>query len=318
MSSETVLIIGAKGQIGSVLTKELQLKFGIENVVASDLREDTEFIGHFEVIDATNYDRIEAVVKQYGITQIYHLAAILSAKGEENPLLTWEINMKTMFNVFEVARKNGVQKVFYPSSIAVFGDAAPADATPQSTYLNPSTVYGISKSAGENWSEYYFNRYGLDIRSIRYPGIIGYQSLPGGGTTDYAVDIYHKAVNEEDFSCFLNKDSMLPMIFMDDAIRATIELMDAPKESIKTRSSYNLAGMSFAPEEIAQAIQKILPNFKISYAPDFRQEIAANWPRSIDDSDARIDWGWKPQYDLDGMTKVMLEKLKEQYSTLNY
>lgn len=316
MTSENILIIGAKGQIGSVLTKDLQRKYGVENVVASDLREDIEFVGKYEVIDATDYNRIESVVQEYNISQIYHLAAILSAKGEENPLLTWEINMKTMFNVFEVARKNGVDKVFYPSSIAVFGDAAPPDATPQSTYLNPSTVYGISKSAGENWSEYYFNRYGLDVRSIRYPGIIGYQSLPGGGTTDYAVDIYHKAVNGEEFTCFLNEDTVLPMIFMEDAIRATIELMQAPKENIATRSSYNLVGMSFSPEEIANSIQKLVPNFKVSYAPDFRQEIAANWPRSIDDSEARIDWGWKPEYDLDAMTKVMLEKLEEQYNTV--
>lgn len=315
MGVDKILIIGAKGQIGSVLTKELQLLYDKENVVASDLREDADFDGVFEIIDATDVDRIELIVQQYKITQIYHLAAILSAKGEENPLLTWDINMKTMFNVFEVARKNDVSKVFYPSSIAVFGDAAPADATPQNSYLNPSTVYGISKSAGENWSEYYFNRYGLDIRSIRYPGIIGYQSLPGGGTTDYAVDIYHKAVRGEDFSCFLKEDTMLPMIFMEDAIRATIELMQAPKENIKTRTSYNLAGMSFSPEEIATAIQKILPNFKVSYNPDFRQEIANNWPRSIDDSEARIDWNWEPKYDLNSMTSVMLEKLQEQYNT---
>ncbi|GAB1307425.1 NAD-dependent epimerase/dehydratase family protein [Urechidicola sp. KH5] len=315
MDIDKILIIGAKGQIGSVLTKELQLLYGKENVVASDLREDVNFDGVFEIIDATDVDRIKLIVQQYKITQIYHLAAILSAKGEENPLLTWDINMKTMFNVFEVARKNDVSKVFYPSSIAVFGDAAPADATPQNSYLNPSTVYGISKSAGENWSEYYFNRYDLDIRSIRYPGIIGYQSLPGGGTTDYAVDIYHKAVKGEDFSCFLKEDTMLPMIFMEDAIRATIELMQAPKENIKTRTSYNLAGMSFSPEEIATAIQKILPNFKVSYNPDFRQEIANNWPRSIDDSEARIDWNWEPKYDLNSMTSVMLEKLQEQYNT---
>ena len=316
MGSDTILIIGAKGQIGSVLSKELQKKYGIQNVVASDLRKDLEFDGIFEVIDATDYLQLETIVKEYDINQIYHLAAILSAKGEENPLLTWDINMKTMFNVFEVARKNSVSKVFFPSSIAVFGDAAPPDATPQSTYLNPSTVYGISKSAGENWAEYYYTRYGLDVRSLRYPGIIGYQSLPGGGTTDYAVDIFHKAVKNEHFNCFLNKDTILPMIFMGDAIRATIELMEAPKESIATRSSYNLAGMSFSPEEIANSIQKIIPNFTISYSPDYRQEIAANWPRSIDDSEARIDWSWQPEYDLDAMTRIMLEKLAEQYNTV--
>jgi nucleoside-diphosphate-sugar epimerase len=288
MTSETILIIGAKGQIGSVLTKELQKKLGLDHVVASDLREDIEFNGIYEVLDATDYNRIESIVQQYKITQIYHLAAILSAKGEQQPLTTWDINMKTMFNVFEVARLHNVSKVFFPSSIAVFGDSAIPDFTPQSTFLNPSTVYGISKSVGENWAQYYFLRYGLDVRSLRYPGIIGYQSLPGGGTTDYAVHIFHKAVNGKDFTCFLDKNTVLPMIFMDDAIRATIELMDAPKESIRTRTSYNLASMSFSPEEIATSIQKIIPEFKISYKPDFRQQIASSWPRSIDDSEARL------------------------------
>ncbi len=316
MKVENILVIGANGQIGSVLTQELKKKFGNENVVASDLRVKPDFEGVFEILDATDKDVIEQIVVKYEITQIYHLAAILSAKGEENPLSTWEINMKTMFNVFEVSRLNNVDKVFFPSSIGVFGDAALADATPQSTFLNPSTVYGISKAAGENWSQYYFERYELDIRSLRYPGIIGYQSLPGGGTTDYAVDIYHKAVNGEEFVCFLEENTVLPMIFMDDAIRATIELMDSPKENIKTRTSYNLASMSFSPDEIAAAIQEVIPSFKISYEPDFRQEIAASWPKSIDDSEARIDWGWKPKYNLDSMSKVMIEKLSEQYNTV--
>ncbi len=313
MIDDVILVIGANGQIGSVLTQELQRKFGEGNVVASDLRIKTDFVGVFEILDATDKGAIQFIVSKYKITQIYHLAAILSAKGEQQPLATWELNMKTMFNVFEVARLSKVSKVFFPSSIAVFGDAAPPDATPQSTYLNPSTVYGISKSAGENWAEYYFTRYGLDVRSLRYPGIIGHQSLPGGGTTDYAVDIYHKAVKGKNFTCFLNKDTVLPMIFMDDAIRATIELMDAPKENISLRASYNLASMSFSPEEITHAIQKFYPNFKVDYKPDFRQEIASNWPRSIDDTEARIDWGWKPEYDLDAMTKVMLEKLNEKH-----
>ncbi|MFK5879276.1 MAG: NAD-dependent epimerase/dehydratase family protein [Flavobacteriaceae bacterium] len=316
MKVENILVIGANGQIGSVLTQELKKKFGNKNVVASDLRAKEGFEGLFEILDATDKDAIEQIVVKYKITQIYHLAAILSAKGEENPLGTWEINMKTMFNVFEVSRLNKVDKVFFPSSIGVFGDAALSDATPQATFLNPSTVYGISKAAGENWSQYYFERYGLDIRSLRYPGIIGYQSLPGGGTTDYAVDIYHKAVNDEDFVCFLEEHTVLPMIFMDDAIRATIELMDVSKESIKTRTSYNLASMSFSPDEIAAAIQEVIPSFKISYKPDFRQEIAASWPKSIDDSEARIDWGWKPEYNLESMSKVMLEKLSEQYNTV--
>ena len=316
MKVENILVIGAHGQIGSVLTQELKKIFGNDHVIASDLRAKDGFEGLFEILDATDKDLIEQIVVKYKITQIYHLAAILSAKGEENPLATWEINMKTMFNVFEVSRLNKVDKVFFPSSIGVFGDAAPSDATPQATFLDPETVYGISKAAGENWSQYYFKRYGLDIRSLRYPGIIGYQSLPGGGTTDYAVDIYHKAVNGEDFVCFLEEHTVLPMIFMDDAIRATIELMDTPIENIKTRTSYNLASMSFSPDEIAAAIQEVIPNFKISYEPDFRQEIAASWPKSIDDSEARIDWHWKPKYNLESMSKVMLEKLNEQYNTV--
>ncbi|WP_148781511.1 NAD-dependent epimerase/dehydratase family protein [Aquimarina intermedia] len=308
-----ILIVGANGQLGSVLTKSLQEKFGVEHVVASDLREKENADGIFEIIDATDRNRIESVVKQYKITQIYHLAAILSARGEENPLQTWDINMQTLFNVLEVARLNEVVKVFYPSSIAVFGEGANQTQTPNDAYLDPATVYGISKAAGENWAQYYFLRYGLDVRSLRYPGVIGYQSLPGGGTTDYAVDIYHKAVLEEEFNCFLEEDTMLPMIFMEDAVRATLELMDAPKEHIKVRTSYNLAGASFAPKDIAAALQKIYPKFEVKYTPDFRQKIAAKWPNSIDDSSARDDWGWQPEYDLNRMTQVMVEKLKLQY-----
>lgn len=313
MKKDIILIIGANGQIGSVLTKTLQEKFGVDCVVASDLRNDPDFKGVFEVIDATDSEGIQSVVTKYGITQIYHLAAILSAKGEQAPLATWDINMKTLFNVLEVARLNHLDKVFYPSSIAVFGDEADMNNTPQDAFLNPATVYGISKSSGENWAQYYFVRYGLDVRSLRYPGIIGYQSLPGGGTTDYAVDIYHKAVLEEEFTCFLNDDCELPMIFMEDAIRATMELMDAPKESIKIRTSYNLAGVSFSPADMATSIQKIYPDFRIKYNADFRQEIASKWPNSIDDSKAKEDWNWKPEYDLEAMTITMIEKLKEQY-----
>jgi len=313
---ERVLIIGAHGQLGSVLTKELQVKFGISNVIASDLWDKGNFVGISEVLDATDINNIEMVVKKYQITQIYHLAAILSASGEKSPLNTWNINMNTMFNVFEVARKNKVKKVFFPSSIAVFGNNIEKENTVQSANLTPNTVYGISKVAGENWSQYYFNRFQLDIRSLRYPGVIGYQSLPGGGTTDYAVDIYHKAMKGENYVCFLKKDTKLPMIFMDDAIRATVELMDVAKEKIQTRTSYNLASMSFTPEEIANSIQKILPNFTITYEPDFRQEIASNWPKSIDDSEARKDLGWKPKFDLNAMTKIMIKKLKEQYKTV--
>ena len=314
MISETILIIGANGQLGSVLTKELQKIYGKKNVIASDIFLDTDFDGIFEVIDATDLNAIKAIINKYSIKEIYHLAAILSAKGEEKPLFTWDLNIKMMLNVFEVSRLNNVNKVFFPSSIAVFGDQAPLLNTPQSSFLNPATVYGISKAAGENWAQYYFTKYGLDIRSIRYPGIIGYQSMPGGGTTDYAVDIYHSAVKDEKFSCFLNSDTKLPMMFMNDAIRSTIELMQSAIENIKIRTSYNLTGMSFSPSEIYNEIKKSYPNFKIEYNSDFRQKIADKWPKSIDDKEARNDWGWKPEYNLSSMTLEMLEKLKEKYN----
>ncbi|GAA4230800.1 NAD-dependent epimerase/dehydratase family protein [Postechiella marina] len=310
---DVILIIGANGQLGSVLTKRLQEKYGVANVVASDITEAKTINGLFEVIDATDAGRIEYVVTKYKITQIYHLAAILSAKGEANPLKTWEINMKTLLNVLEVSRLNNIQKVFYPSSIAVFGGGAPRINTPNNACLDPSTVYGISKVDGENWAQYYFLKYGLDVRSIRYPGIIGYQSLPGGGTTDYAVDIFHKAVLNETFSCFLNDETTLPMMYMDDAIRATIELMDAPLEQIKIRTSYNIAGVSFSPKEIAAEILKRFPDFKIEYKPDFREDIAKNWPKTIDDSNASKDWGWKAKYNLSDITDTMLNALAAYY-----
>ncbi len=308
-----VLVIGANGQLGSVLTKELRKKYTIENVVASDLKENDNQKGIFEIIDATDRNRIQEIVERYNITQIYHLAAILSAKGEETPLATWDINMKTLFNVLEVSRNNNIDKVFFPSSIAVFGEGAPLENTPDDAYLNPATVYGISKAAGENWAQYYFMRYGLDVRSIRYPGVVGYQSMPGGGTTDYAVDIYHKAVLKEEFNCFLKEDATLPMIFMDDAIRATIELMEAPKESITVRTSYNIAGISFSPEEVVTEIRKLYPDFKVNYKPDFRQEIASRWPSSIDDASAIKDWGWQPEFNLKAITEIMVQKLQEKY-----
>ncbi|UXX80115.1 NAD-dependent epimerase/dehydratase family protein [Reichenbachiella carrageenanivorans] len=308
-----ILIIGAGGQLGTVLTNQLKEWYGEDQVIASDLRNNGSFTGHFELIDATDYQRIEEVVQQYQVEEIYHLAAILSANGEKNPLGTWDMNMKTLFNVLEVSRLNGVKKVFYPSSIAVFGSEVVKQNTPQASFLNPSTVYGMSKAAGENWAQYYFQKYGLDVRSLRYPGVIGYQSLPGGGTTDYAVDIFHRAVEGTHYTCFLEADTTLPMIYMEDAIRATIALMQAPAESIKTRMSYNLAGMSFSPKEIAAVIQKTYPDFTISYAPDFRQQIASSWPQSIDDSPARSDWGWKPMYDLESMAADMIKQLKKEY-----
>lgn len=308
-----VLVIGANGQLGSVLVKELQYRYGLDKVVASDIQKRHNFKGIFEALDATDRVQLTEVVLRYGITQIYHLAAILSAKGEADPLATWELNMKMLFNVLEVARIHGMDKVFFPSSIAVFGEDAPLADTPNKAYLNPATVYGISKAAGEQWAQYYFLRYGLDIRSLRYPGVIGYQSLPGGGTTDYAVDIFHKAVLEEEFVCFLNEDTTLPMIFMDDAIRATLELMEVPRENIKIRTAYNLSGSSFSPGDMVKEIRKFYPEFKIRYEPDFRQDIAARWPKSISDIEAAMDWGWKPQYNLETIVRTMIEKLGEQY-----
>ena len=317
MEQEKILITGAGGQLGRVLTEKLQEKYGNNNVIASDIRANIHFNGYFEIIDATDFDALQTVVLKYGITQIYHLAAILSANGEKAPLSTWDINMKTLFNVLEVSRLHKVKKVFFPSSIAVFGDNIDRTNTPQSSNLTPSTVYGMSKVAGENWANYYFEKYGLDVRSIRYPGVIGYQSLPGGGTTDYAVDIYHKAVKGETFECFLSASTLLPMIYMDDAIRATIEVMEAPIENITIRTSYNIAGTSFNPEQIVVSIQKIYPEFQVTYKPDFRQNIAATWPMSINDSTAKTDWNWKPQYALEDITEDMVKNLKQKYSIEN-
>ena len=317
MKRDIVLVIGSNGQLGSVLTKELQKIHGNSNVIASDVYLDPNFEGVFELLDATYITSIRTIVKKYSVNQIYQLAAILSAKGEQHPLETWELNIKMMLNVFEVSINSTVNKVFFPSSIAVYGTKAPLQNSPQSAFLNPATVYGISKAAGENWAQYYFNKYDLDIRSIRYPGVIGYQSMPGGGTTDYAVDIYHSAVKRENYKCFLKADTKLPMVFMEDAIRATIELMQTPKENIKTRTSYNLGSMSLNPSEIYEAIKKQYPSFEIEYQPDFRQVIADNWPKSIDDKEARNDWGWEPKFNLKSMTSVMLEKLEEKYNKIN-
>ena len=309
----TILITGANGQLGSVLIPALRARYGNDNVIASDLSARLGFQGRFEILDATDEARMTEVVRQYGINQIYHLAAILSASGEAAPLRTWDINMAAFLNVLEVSRQEGIDKVFYPSSIAVFGESAPLENTPNDAFLDPLTAYGISKAAGENWAKYYSVKYGLDVRSVRYPGVIGYQSDPGGGTTDYAVEIFHHAVKNQPFSCFLEPTETLPMIFMDDAIRATIELMEAPKESINNRSSYNLAGLSFSPAELTAAIQKHCPDFQVTYAPDARQAIAARWPNSIDDSQARTDWGWEPEYKMEELVETMLSELRKKY-----
>ncbi|MFD0760936.1 NAD-dependent epimerase/dehydratase family protein [Lutibacter aestuarii] len=310
-----ILVTGANGQLGTVLTKKLAEKYGEENIIASDLNSANNH--QFEILDVTDFNALKKIVLKYKITQIYHLAAILSANGEKYPLNTWDINMKTFFNVLEVARLHQVEKVFFPSSIAVFGNNIERINTPQSPNLTPSTVYGISKVAGENWAKYYFDKYGLDVRSIRYPGVIGHQSLPGGGTTDYAVDIFHKAVNNVNFECFLSAETTLPMIYMDDAIRATIELMEAPKNNIKVRTSYNIAGMSFNPKQLTKVIQKTYSTFKVSYKPDFRQQIAESWPMSIDDNNAKQDWNWAPKYNLETMAEDMIHHLKEKYEKEN-
>lgn len=313
MKQDTVLIIGANGQIGTALLPQLQHLYGHHRVIATDIRPSLQSTAIFETLDATDAAALATIVTKYRVTQIYHLAAVLSAKGETDPLWAWNLNMQTLLNVLEVARTYQIQKVFVPSSIAAFGEHAPKYETPQSTLLDPATVYGISKVAAENWSVYYHKRYGLDVRSLRYPGVISYQSMPGGGTTDYAVAIYHAAVQGIDFECFLTEDTLLPMIYMNDALRATLELMEAPAHQISVRTSYNLAGMSFTPAQVTASIQTYFPDFKTTYQPDFRQAIADSWPKSIDDSVARHDWGWKPAFDLPKMTHEMITHLTEMY-----
>ena len=308
-----ILIIGACGQIGTELTFELRSKYGTDNVIASDIREGGDALmqsGPFELLDATNYAAIEDVVMHYEIDEVYLMAAMLSATAEKFPMRAWNLNMNSLFNVLNLAKDKKISKVFWPSSIAVFGPNTPKTNTPQSTIMEPSTVYGISKQSGERWCEYYHKKYGVDVRSVRYPGLISWKTMPGGGTTDYAVEIYHEALKKGSYECFLKSDTELPMMYMDDAIRATISLMESPSEQIKVRSSYNLAGMNFTPEKMAESIVGHIPNFKISYAPDFRQEIADSWPSSIDDTEARNEWGWEPRFNLDQTTKEMLENLK--------
>jgi len=312
-TSPRILVTGALGQIGSELVETLRARTPGTYVLASDIREPEQLDGPFAVLDVTDRQGLMDLVQKHQINQIYHLAAILSAKGEQNPTMAWDINMKGLLNVLEVARETGLERLFWPSSIAVFGPSTPQHQTPQETVMAPNTVYGISKLAGERWCEYYHQKYGLDVRSIRYPGLIGYKSLPGGGTTDYAVDIFHAALREGVYSAFLKEDCALPMMFMPDAIRATIELMEAEPAHIQVRSAYNLGGISFTPAELTVAIQVHLPEFVCTFEPDFRQEIADSWPASIDDSAAQKDWNWKQEYDLNSMTKVMLEEVRQRY-----
>lgn len=318
MSNETILIIGAGGQLGTELTEALREIYGDSNVVASDLKANENPVfeaGPFETLDILDKAAFNSVLQKYRPTQVYHLAALLSATAEKMPEFAWKLNMDGLFHVLDAARDGGViKKVYWPSSIAAFGPNTPRFETPQYTPMDPTTIYGISKLSGELYAQYYFNRWGVDTRSLRYPGLIGYKSAPGGGTTDYAVQIYHDALTTGVHNCFLKPGTMLPMLYMPDALKATLDIMHAPAEKIKIRSSYNLAGMSFGPEEITASIQKHMSDFKTEYSPDYRQAIAESWPAVIDDSRAREDWGWKNEFDLDAMTADMLLNLKQQYS----
>ena len=308
-----ILIIGACGQIGTELTQKLRSIYGTENVIASDIRKmNTDVVnsGPFEVVNALDYNQIQHLVEVHEITDVYLMAALLSATAEKNPAFAWDLNMNSLFHVLNLARAKKIQKVFWPSSIAVFGPTTPKEHTPQYTIMEPTTVYGISKQSGERWCEYYHHVYGVDVRSVRYPGLVSWSSPPGGGTTDYAVAIFHEALSKGSYECFLSSDTKMPMMYMDDAIQATIQIMQAEGDALSIRSSYNLAAMSFTPAELAAEISKHIPGFTISYAPDSRQQIADSWPASIDDSEARRDWGWQPQYDLAQMTVAMLDNLK--------
>jgi nucleoside-diphosphate-sugar epimerase len=314
MQKEKILVIGASGQIGVELTLALRKIYGNANVVASDLREENELLkgtGPYVSLDVMNKEMLHVQVIRQNITQIYLLAAILSATGEKNPGLAWNLNMQGLLNVLDIAREEQLTKIYWPSSIAVFGPTSPKQNCPQHTIIEPITVYGISKYAGEFWCNYFHQRWGVDVRSLRYPGLISYKSAPGGGTTDYAVEIFHEAIENKLYECFLKEDTYLPMMYMPDAIRATIELMEAPKEKISIRTSYNISGMSFSPKEIAEEIKKHIPTFTVKYNPDYRQTIAESWPQSIDDSVACNDWNWHHEYDLKKMTDDMLKNLQQ-------
>ena len=316
---ERILIIGSSGQIGTELVMELRKKYGNENVIASDIRPSCKEVmesGPFEELDIMNQALLISIVKKYKVTQVYLLAALLSATAEQNIELGWRLNMRSHSHVLDLAKDGLIKKIFWPSSIAVFGPTTPRENTPQYTVMEPNTVYGITKQAGERWNEYYFNKFGIDVRSIRYPGLIGWKAAPGGGTTDYAVDIFHQAIQYGKYESFLSENTGLPMMYMPDAIRATIELMEAPAEQVKIRSSYNLAGISFTPKQLASEIKKHIPDFEMTYNPDFRQAIADSWPSSIDDSYAQKDWGWELKYNLEKMTSNMMKNLIEKYKTI--
>jgi nucleoside-diphosphate-sugar epimerase len=316
--SSKILIIGACGQIGTELTTKLREIHGVDNVIASDINTrklDLVNSGPFQIIDAKNFNAIKDCCKQHNIETIYLMAALLSATGEKYPMEAWDLNMNSLFHVLNLAKGGQIKKIFWPSSIAVFGPTTPRKETPQYTICEPTTVYGITKQVGERWCEYYHNKYDVDVRSIRYPGIISHKAMPGGGTTDYAVEIYHEAIKKGKYECFLSENTSLPMMFMDDAIKATTDLMQASSDNLSIRSSYNLSAISFTPKEIFESIKRQLPDFSITYNPDFRQAIADSWPSSIDDSVARKDWNWQHNCDLDTMTNVMLKALKEKYKS---
>jgi nucleoside-diphosphate-sugar epimerase len=320
---EKILVIGANGQIGSELVEALGAQHGIANVIAADIAPRSTFgVAQYETLDVLDAARLAQLVDSHGITQVYQLAALLSVTGEQAPLKAWTLNMNGLLNILELARERGQAgkplKVFWPSSIAAFGPHTPAVETPQLAVMDPTTIYGISKQAGERLCDYYFSKFGVDVRSIRYPGIISHKSPPGGGTTDYAIAIFHAAKAGKRYDCYLGPETTLPMIYMPDAIRATIELMDAPAERIRIRSAYNVAGLSFNPRELAQAIQRRLPRFEIAYQPDERQAIADSWPHSLDDTYARADWGWHAKIGLDGLVADMLDNIKPQERTLHH
>jgi len=309
------LVLGASGQIGSVLTIELRKKYGASAVIASDIKapkKESSQVGLFVQIDATSYDAVLNIVKRYNVSTVYLMAAMLSATAENHPSKAWDLNMSSLFNVLNLAKDGFIKHVFWPSSIAVFGPSSPKINVPQLTIMEPTTVYGISKLSGENWCAYYNKKYGIDVRSLRFPGLIGWQSSPGGGTTDYAVDIFHKAVAHQPFECFLADNTALPMMYMDDAIRAVIELMESDSKKINVRSSYNLGALSFTPKTLYKSLLPLFPNFEINYAPDFRQEIAESWPQSIDDTSARDDWGWQPQFEMKLMVEDMCYNLRNK------
>ena len=314
MESDTILITGALGQIGSELTQKLISTYGHNNVIITDIkpRSEVDIDGIYEQLDVMDTKRIHELIDQYQVKTVYHLAALLSATAEKDPLFAWKLNMDTLLTFLELAKDKKIEKIFWPSSIGVFGPDTPKDLTPQNTIHTPSTVYGISKLSGEYWCNYYHKRYGVDVRSVRFPGLISWKTPAGGGTTDYAVDIFYKAVEDEKYTSFLKKGTYLPMLYMDDAIEAILKLMNTDADKLSIRTSYNLGGLSFEPEELAESIKKYIPNFTIDYAPDFRQEIADSWPSSIDDTVAKNDWGFDPKYDLDATTKVMLKNLEQK------